>query len=86
MKHIHVGEKLSEECKKDIEFSLEYLRSRQCQNYQTYRDHGGPRSSELPSSEAMSHLKKSAQGGHEILRKHGGEMLRQLSIHRERYK
>ncbi len=78
MKHIHVGEKLSKKCKKDIRVSLKYLRSRECQNYQIYRNHGGPFSSELPSLKAMKHIKKSARGGAKILRKHGSEIIRQM--------
>ena len=34
MEHVHANEKLSEKCKKDIEFSLKYLKSQECKYYQ----------------------------------------------------
>lgn len=78
MKHIHVNEKLSNQCKKDIKFSLKYLKSKECQNYKIYRDYGGPFSCKLPKLKTMKLIKKSARGGAKILRKHGSEILRQM--------
>lgn len=81
MKHIHVGEKLSKKCKKDIRDSLKYLESSACRHYQNYRDHGAPGGSELPSSGTVKPL---TQEDIQSLDKHRSEILRQVREHRNR--
>jgi len=68
MKHVFVGENLSEECKKDIEESLSYLNSEARKNYSSQRIQND-----------VGNYKISAAGGAKILRKHGAKLLNSIS-------